>query len=255
MSETRSVLNVRFPPIADIPQNRVTHGLGNPLGGGMEIHKPKAAHSWREFLIEIGTIMCGILIALGLEQTVEALRTGRDVEDARAALHREMAQNLEIATTWKREHPCWLGAIDAAKAWAAAGGDRPAYPSGLMKNYQSSVWDMTRAGAVAHMPLDERLTLAKFYYLVANDTTVIDNHRSMATEMGGYLERDRLRPEEAADLARLAGRLRWISNVESANAQAIIDEGRQLQLSPSASDPSLMARVDDFCRSMHLAEN
>jgi hypothetical protein len=38
----------------------------------MEIHKPKAAHNVREFLIEIGTIVCGILIALGLEQAVEA---------------------------------------------------------------------------------------------------------------------------------------------------------------------------------------
>ena len=36
-------------------------------GESMEIHKPKAAHSVREFLIEIGTIVCGILIALGLE--------------------------------------------------------------------------------------------------------------------------------------------------------------------------------------------
>lgn len=30
----------------------------------MDIHKPKAAHSFREFLIEIGTIVIGILIAL-----------------------------------------------------------------------------------------------------------------------------------------------------------------------------------------------
>lgn len=40
----------------------------------MEIHKPKAAHSWREFLVEIGTIVCGILIALGLEQVVETVQ-------------------------------------------------------------------------------------------------------------------------------------------------------------------------------------
>ena len=39
----------------------------------MEIHKPKAAHSWREFLVEIGTIVIGILIALGLEQEMQAI--------------------------------------------------------------------------------------------------------------------------------------------------------------------------------------
>ena len=29
----------------------------------MDIHKPKAAHSIREFLIEIGAIICGIIRA------------------------------------------------------------------------------------------------------------------------------------------------------------------------------------------------
>ena len=35
----------------------------------MDIHRPHAAHSWREFAIEIGTIVLGILIALGLART------------------------------------------------------------------------------------------------------------------------------------------------------------------------------------------
>jgi hypothetical protein len=42
----------------------------------VDIHKPKAAHNGREFAIEIATIICGIVIALGLEQLVEALHRG-----------------------------------------------------------------------------------------------------------------------------------------------------------------------------------
>ena len=49
----------------------------------MEIHRPKAAHSVREFLIEIGTIVCGILIALGLEQ---AFKDGNHPMERVAAL-------------------------------------------------------------------------------------------------------------------------------------------------------------------------
>lgn len=56
----------------------------------MEIHKPKAAHSVREFLIEIGTIVCGILIALGLEQAVERIHWATEVRQAHAALRPEM---------------------------------------------------------------------------------------------------------------------------------------------------------------------
>jgi hypothetical protein len=60
----------------------------------MDIHKPKAAHSIREFLIEIGTIICGILIALGLEQGVEWLHTQHLREEARDAIRGELREDL-----------------------------------------------------------------------------------------------------------------------------------------------------------------
>lgn len=38
----------------------------------MEIHPPQhGIQSWREFLLHMTTIVLGILIAIGLEQTVE----------------------------------------------------------------------------------------------------------------------------------------------------------------------------------------
>ena len=37
----------------------------------MDIHKPKPWRGWPEFLKEIGTIVIGVLIALGAEQGVE----------------------------------------------------------------------------------------------------------------------------------------------------------------------------------------
>jgi len=59
----------------------------------MDIHKPKAAHSWREFLTEIGTIVCGILIALGLEQAVEAFHRHHLVEQAEDAMRTEIVDD------------------------------------------------------------------------------------------------------------------------------------------------------------------
>jgi hypothetical protein len=57
----------------------------------MDVHKPKAAHSVREFLIEIGTIICGILIALGLEQGIEALHWKHKIEAAEHSMRVELA--------------------------------------------------------------------------------------------------------------------------------------------------------------------
>jgi hypothetical protein len=56
----------------------------------LEIHKPKAAHSVREFSIEIATIICGILIALGLEQAVDAWHWSQKVREAEASMRNEL---------------------------------------------------------------------------------------------------------------------------------------------------------------------
>jgi hypothetical protein len=41
----------------------------------LDVHPPHhAASTWRDFFIRIITIVIGLLIAIGLEQTVEAIR-------------------------------------------------------------------------------------------------------------------------------------------------------------------------------------
>lgn len=58
----------------------------------MDVHKPRPAHSAREFFTEIGTIVCGILIALGLEQAIEAWHWHEVVGEERSALRDEIGQ-------------------------------------------------------------------------------------------------------------------------------------------------------------------
>lgn len=62
----------------------------------MDIHKPKPAHNWREFLVEIGTIICGILIALGLEQVIEGAHRQHLRQEAREAIRGELSENLDV---------------------------------------------------------------------------------------------------------------------------------------------------------------
>jgi hypothetical protein len=38
------------------------------------LHKPKSVHGMRELAIEIGVIVIGVVIAIGLEQAVEVIR-------------------------------------------------------------------------------------------------------------------------------------------------------------------------------------
>ena len=58
----------------------------------MAARKRKTPERWREFFIEIVTIVLGILIALGLDQAVENLRERGDAREARAAIDAEMQE-------------------------------------------------------------------------------------------------------------------------------------------------------------------
>lgn len=53
----------------------------------LDVHPPpESAHSWSGFLIHIATIVIGLLIALGLEQSVEYLHHRHQVADVRTSL-------------------------------------------------------------------------------------------------------------------------------------------------------------------------
>jgi hypothetical protein len=56
-----------------------------------------AANTWRDFLVHIATIVLGLLIAVGLEQTVEAIHHHRQVNETREALVTEREIDQKVA--------------------------------------------------------------------------------------------------------------------------------------------------------------
>jgi hypothetical protein len=79
----------------------------------LDVHPPHApTHTWRDFLIHIATICVGLLIAIGLEQSVEAIHHRRErdalVQEMRVEaernirlLHTDIDRNIEKAA-WNR---------------------------------------------------------------------------------------------------------------------------------------------------------
>jgi hypothetical protein len=60
----------------------------------LDVHAPhEAINTWKGFFIHIATIVIGLLIAIGLEQTVELLHHRHQVAEAREALRLELDQN------------------------------------------------------------------------------------------------------------------------------------------------------------------
>ncbi len=100
-------------------------------GATMEIHRPKAAHSWREFFIEIGTIVIGILIALSLEQGIEGWREHVVAREARKAIVAELQEDVDRIAYRQTLQPCINKRLEQITGLLAvwAGGQPP--PSAL----------------------------------------------------------------------------------------------------------------------------
>jgi hypothetical protein len=66
----------------------------------MEVHPPEhAVHTVREFLIHMLAIMLGLLIAIGLEQSVEGLHRLHERHELEENMRAEAERNVEILTT------------------------------------------------------------------------------------------------------------------------------------------------------------
>jgi hypothetical protein len=63
----------------------------------IDIHAPhETVHTWRDFFIHIATIIVGLVIAIGLEQTVEFLHRASERRALIVDLHEECARNMEV---------------------------------------------------------------------------------------------------------------------------------------------------------------
>ncbi len=66
----------------------------------LDVHPPHAAtHSWKDFFIHVGTICVGLLIAVGIEQSVEWMHRRHERQELREALQKEHEENARIYLT------------------------------------------------------------------------------------------------------------------------------------------------------------
>ncbi len=64
----------------------------------LDVHPPhEAAHTWKDFFIHIATIVVGLLIAIGLEQTVEMFHHRHQLHQLEQSLDQEVERNHQLA--------------------------------------------------------------------------------------------------------------------------------------------------------------
>jgi hypothetical protein len=194
----------------------------------LDVHPPHhPVHAWRDLFIHIATIVIGLLIAIGLEQTVEHIHEHHQVTEAHAMLRAELDGNrlnlvedskqvdMHLAHLWED-----LAVVARIRAHQARPGDQVVFvrPS---RPLQNSAWQTVHASNVSeHMDPNE---LADYGHLYQMQQTIND----MSTTAGEQLQEslsplvgsEDPRVETTAQIAQIEGNINSAKDMETANRQ------------------------------------
>jgi hypothetical protein len=145
----------------------------------LDVHAPhQTVHSWRDFLVHIAAISIGLLIAVGLEQTVELFHHRHQVAEIRRSLADERRINEVIFTSacneFRRYAPILLGSLQTLTYLRTHPGASPSQWPGrfsfymLTIHFQDSAWKTAlQSAALEYMPRAEVRTYSDVYARLA----------------------------------------------------------------------------------------
>ena len=141
----------------------------------MHFHLPKPLHGWREFAGEVGIIVFGVLIALGVEQMVQTIHDRRVAHESRDAIKVELGEVTGDLSLRVRTEPCIarrLGEIDMFVSAAAAGkAVKPLLWIGRpqIHTIETAAWNSaSQAGRTVLFTAEEQNLYANSYALLNN---------------------------------------------------------------------------------------
>jgi hypothetical protein len=156
----------------------------------LDVHAPhESIHTWRSFFIHLATIVIGLLIAVGLEQTVEYFHHRHQVAEIRRSLVEERRINEFIFTSacneFRRYAPILLGSLQTLTYLRTHPGASPNQWPGrfsfymLNIHFQDSAWKTAlQSAALEYMPRAEVRNYSDVYARLAevSDESVAELH-------------------------------------------------------------------------------
>ena len=133
----------------------------------LDVHPPHApTHTWRDFFIHIATIVLGLLIAVGLEQSVEALHHRHQRRELTEHMRAEAERNLPVireSLLRLQTQRAYIQSLQSALSSAKISGTTVSVPgitppggSAIFVSVSRSTWITAQAaGLVALLPSDQ----------------------------------------------------------------------------------------------------
>jgi hypothetical protein len=154
----------------------------------LDVHPPhESAHTWRDFLIHIATIVVGLIIAIGLEQSVELIHHHHQLQKAREELRDELNANRRGAATQldcvhqvQSELRADMALLLAHRATSQPLTAKLNFDWSFRRS-RSAAWNTNKqSGALDLMPHPE---LAHYDYTFTVGQVVMDSSESWETEL------------------------------------------------------------------------
>ena len=198
----------------------------------LDVHAPhESIHTWKSFFIHIATISVGLLIAIGLEQTVEAIHRHHQYRKLDLELHNEALDNKKRAEgdiLWMDRQLAWLlrvkDAVETARRGHGANSvllpRKPPLPVGALHDRDPVLvaWNTAmQSGGIALLPHEEALRYSLSYSMAEQELRgdaltiqAVDEFQSLFIGMSGapndiYLTG--LSEGQLQDISRSASRL------------------------------------------------
>jgi hypothetical protein len=158
----------------------------------LDVHPPHApTHTWRDFLIHIATIVIGLLIAIGLEQSVEYFHHRHQLHQLHEDLHAESLRNLHIALAdiddsealHTRDMAIYQEVVAANRDHRAPVLHTTLGHSGYVKP-ASAAWTVAQqSGTLSLLPRDEAQLYVRVYSLVDQASGVLAQGNAASTKL------------------------------------------------------------------------
>ncbi len=160
----------------------------------LDVHPPEhTPHSWRDFFIHIATIVIGLLIAIGLEQTVEYFHHRDQVAQLTEQMRIEAQNNLPLirdSIDRLKVQAIYIRSLEDALLAGKLSGDSvgvhgipPNAGSALYVSPSRATWSAAQsAGLAALLPADQAKLFARLDYNTVEEISADENlHETLRT--------------------------------------------------------------------------
>jgi hypothetical protein len=174
----------------------------------LDVHPPhEPMHGPRDFFLHLFTITCGLLIALGLEASVEALHHRHQRQEAEANIRQELTENRRSLVKVESDTEEELKNLRRALVFLEDLRDgRKDDPSGIKLGFnsepmQSAAWaTATVTGTIAYMDYAEARRFATAYHeqdsFEAADANAIRSYEVLETYLADKKDPRDMKPQD-----------------------------------------------------------